>query len=121
MMNKKKLLVNAYVRAIEALLSLPNSEKEIEKYLEELKAFVSAEEVRFATLDIKYLVKQQKYGEALQRLAKCSEDATKKGDPKEKELFELQLQIVKKLGWTEWEAYLKKWLLLRYPDDFSLF
>ncbi|KAL6054111.1 tripeptidyl-peptidase II Tpp2, variant 2 [Balamuthia mandrillaris] len=112
---------------LDAMLQLLNLAKEEEKaakmeFLEviakDLMGWTNVEENPvYVTLYVRYLRAKGSPGDALIAIKKAlSEEGCAKGSPAERELTELQLEIVgKDLSWSLWQQYLASWQLIHYP------
>ncbi|KAL2642830.1 hypothetical protein R1flu_010417 [Riccia fluitans] len=98
----------------------PRDEKvdEFEQNFKELRKWVDVALPKYSLLSVKRESRAGRPGTALKALNDLIQDDSK---PPQKNLYELRIQLIEKIGWPHWAAYERKWLKVRFPSDYPLF
>jgi len=110
---QKAFLINAlYVKA-NAMMDKPNTTALIDA-INAFKTWGDIEDAKYNSLEINFLNTQALYGSALKIVMKNLDSTS------ERKMFDLQIELLKKLQWTHWINFYKNWSIIKFPPSFAI-
>jgi tripeptidyl-peptidase-2 len=113
---RRDALVEALRRKVEALAADPGADAEVEEAYKEIARWTDPAKGEAASVKVEHERRRGRPAKALEALnARLEEEVP------EKKLARQRLRLLEELGWDVWTEREKRWLLVRFPEEYPPF
>lgn len=113
---RRDALVEALRRKVEALAGDEDADREVEEAYREISRWTDPGKGEGVSVVVEFERRRGRPAKALEALNGRLEEAVP-----ERKLVEQRLKVLEELGWSAWAERERRWLMLRFPEEFPPF